>query len=127
MQIYVHVYVVRHKLQNLLLSTFHQFKCLLANHVQTHINNLPFFFLDLQLTQLVELYLYGNRLVSLPSEIGCLCNLERLALNENSLTTLPEELEKLGLLKVLDLRHNKLKEVIQLNICFLHYFLFLFF
>ena len=57
------------------------------------------------------MYLYGNKLTSLPPELGHLSNLERLALNENALTTLPEELEKLTQLKVLDLRHNKLKEV----------------
>lgn len=65
----------------------------------------------LQLSQLVEFYLYGNKLASLPAEIGYLANLEKLALNENLLTSLPNELERLKCLKVLDLRHNKLNEV----------------
>ena len=43
----------------------------------------------LQLKQLTELFVYGNKLVSLPTEIGTLSNLNTLALNENSLTALP--------------------------------------
>ena len=64
-----------------------------------------------QLSQLRELFLYGNKLSSLPQEIGYLVNLEKLALNENLLTSLPNDLERLKVLKVLDLRHNKLNEV----------------
>ena len=65
----------------------------------------------LQLTQLVEFYLYGNKLVSLPFEIGYLTNLEKLALSENSLQSLPATLCNLTQLMVLDLRHNKLTDV----------------
>ncbi|KAJ8299232.1 hypothetical protein KUTeg_023292 [Tegillarca granosa] len=63
-----------------------------------------------ELTQLQEFYLYGNRLGTLPPEIGCLTNLLKLGLSENSLTTLPESLQNLKHLKVLDLRHNRLNE-----------------
>ncbi len=55
--------------------------------------------------------MYGNKLISLPAEIGHLTSLEQLALSENSLTSLPESLEKLSKLRVLDLRHNKLNDV----------------
>ena len=65
----------------------------------------------LQLTQLVEFYLYGNKLVSLPHELGHLTGLQTLALSENSLQSLPDTLTNLKQLKVLDLRHNKLNEV----------------
>lgn len=62
-------------------------------------------------TSLIEFYLYGNKISSLPAEIGCLSNLKTLALNENSLTSLPDSLQNLKQLKVLDLRHNKLSEI----------------
>ena len=65
----------------------------------------------LQLVQLVEFYLYGNKLVSLPRELGCLSNLEKLSLSENALYGLPDSLASLVKLEVLDLRHNKLNEV----------------
>ena len=69
---------------------------------------LAYFF---QLSQLKELYCYGNKLVSLPNEMGYLYNLETLAFSENSLTSLPDSMENLTKLKLLDLRHNKLNEV----------------
>jgi len=63
------------------------------------------------LVHLRELYLYGNKIVQLPIEIGCLVNLETFALNENSLTNLPETMVNLEKLRLLDLRHNRLTEV----------------
>lgn len=69
------------------------------------------FFLLVQLSQLQEFYLYGNKLVTLPPEIGALTNLTKLGLSENSLTTLPDTLQNLKNLRVLDLRHNRLNEV----------------
>ena len=59
----------------------------------------------------MELYLYGNRLCSLPPEVGCLVSLQTLALSENSITSLPDSIAALTKLHVLDLRHNKLQEV----------------
>jgi len=59
----------------------------------------------------VEFYLYSNKLVSLPVEIGYLTNLETLGLSENSIQSLPDSLGSLAKLRVLDLRHNKLSEV----------------
>lgn len=64
-----------------------------------------------ELTLLTELYLYSNKLQSLPSELGCLSGLVTLALSENSLTSLPDSLENLKRLRMLDLRHNKLREI----------------
>lgn len=64
-----------------------------------------------ELTQITELYLYGNKLPSLPAEVGCLVNLVTLALSENSLTSLPDSLDNLKKLRMLDLRHNKLREI----------------
>jgi len=54
--------------------------------------------------------LYGNKLGTLPSEIGYLTNLLKLGLSENSLTNLPDSLENLKQIRVLDLRHNRLNE-----------------
>lgn len=64
-----------------------------------------------ELTPLTELYLYSNKLQSLPAELGCLSSLVTLALSENSLTSLPDSLENLKRLRMLDLRHNKLREI----------------
>ncbi|EHB05959.1 Leucine-rich repeat protein SHOC-2 [Heterocephalus glaber] len=64
-----------------------------------------------ELTQLTEIYLYSNKLQSLPAEVGCLVNLMTLALSENSLTSLPDSLDNLKKLQMLDLQHNKLREI----------------
>ena len=64
-----------------------------------------------ELIHLQELYLYTNRLQTLPNEIGQLANLRVLALYENSLNSLPDSLANLKHLEFLDIRHNKLVEV----------------
>eukprot|EP00731_Ephydatia_muelleri_P024962 Em0017g45a len=58
-----------------------------------------------------ELYLYGNRISTLPQEISHLKKLKTLAVNENNFASLPDELASLSSLQVLDLRHNKLKDL----------------
>ena len=45
-----------------------------------------------QVSFIEELYLYGNRVSTLPPEVGNLKKLRKLALNENMLTDLPSEL-----------------------------------
>ncbi len=71
-----------------------------------------------------ELYLYTNRLQTLPNEIGQLNNLRVLALYENSLNCLPESLANLKNLEFLDIRHNKLTEVNQLSYVFKKYLVY---
>jgi hypothetical protein len=65
------------------------------------------------LTHLVELYLYGNHLTSVPSQIGALSALEQLNLGHawlggNDLTTLPAELGDLASLWNLSICNNQL-------------------
>ena len=82
-----------------------------------------------ELTHLTELYLYSNRLATLPPEIGSLVNLSTLSLSEvtiryqiwpdvfqysdvqNVVTSLPEQLSGLQNLRVLDCRHNRLIDI----------------
>ncbi|KAF5405404.1 Leucine Rich repeat-containing domain protein [Paragonimus heterotremus] len=61
------------------------------------------------LTELVELFLYENKLVSLPSQICKLRKLQKLWLQENCLLSLPAELGLCIKLTHLDLRHNRLE------------------
>ncbi|KAA3673416.1 leucine-rich repeat protein SHOC2, partial [Paragonimus westermani] len=74
------------------------------------LHSLPTSIRDLA-SHLRELYLYCNKLVSLPNEIGFLPLLEILMLQENSLSRLPESLSQCNNLHVLDIRHNKLCEI----------------
>uniref|UniRef100_A0AAF5DHB9 Disease resistance R13L4/SHOC-2-like LRR domain-containing protein n=1 Tax=Strongyloides stercoralis TaxID=6248 RepID=A0AAF5DHB9_STRER len=60
--------------------------------------------------QISELFLYKNKLSTLPSEIGHLTNLKILGLSENNLVSLPDTLSQLHKLETLDLRHNKFSE-----------------
>ncbi|VDM18657.1 unnamed protein product [Hydatigera taeniaeformis] len=60
---------------------------------------------------LCELFLYTNKLVSLPNEIGTLTQLTKLMVQENSLTSLPDSLAECTHLSILDVRHNKLCEI----------------
>ncbi|WP_338092422.1 leucine-rich repeat domain-containing protein, partial [Leptospira noguchii] len=53
--------------------------------------------------------LNGQKLTTLPKEIGKLQNLQWLNLSENSLGTLPKEIGKLENLRTLSLTYNQLK------------------
>ncbi|CAL8088647.1 unnamed protein product [Calicophoron daubneyi] len=72
-----------------------------------------------ELSFISELFLYDNKLCSLPSAIGHLSNLRLLLLQQNLLTAsgLPSELSKLSRLKELDLRHNRLEGCLPACIC----------
>ncbi|KAF6778175.1 hypothetical protein AHF37_02378 [Paragonimus kellicotti] len=61
------------------------------------------------LTWLTELYLYENKLSSLPPSIGRLTNLRLLLVQQNLLAKLPKEMANLIKLEQLDLRHNRLE------------------
>jgi Leucine-rich repeat (LRR) protein len=54
------------------------------------------------------LFLDGNQLASVPSEIGDLTDLKRLSLGDNQLTSLPTEVFSLSDLELLDIRSNQL-------------------
>ncbi|KAF9936188.1 cysteinyl-tRNA synthetase, partial [Modicella reniformis] len=60
--------------------------------------------------RIVELYLSGNQLTSLPAEdMECLRSLQVLHVNSNKLTTLPGELRNIDGLRVVDVGCNMLK------------------
>ncbi|CAL8105708.1 unnamed protein product [Calicophoron daubneyi] len=71
------------------------------------------------LSFITKLFLYDNKLASLPSTIGHLSSLQLLLLQQNMLTTsgLPAEMSKLNKLEQLDLRHNRLENVLPPHIC----------
>ena len=58
---------------------------------------------------MIYLYLGGNQLVHLPSELGQLSSLSALILSGNKLQTLPEELSHLANLRSLRLHDNQLQ------------------
>ena len=63
----------------------------------------------LKLPKLSQLYLYGNKLTSLPNSIGQLANLQILDLAHNNLVELPESIGDLKSLNTLDISHNKIQ------------------
>lgn len=66
-----------------------------------------------------DMFLYGNKLTSLPSSISHLTNLRRLLLQQNMITTsgLPGEITKLRKLEQLDLRYNRLEGPLPTVLC----------
>ncbi|VDD82833.1 unnamed protein product [Mesocestoides corti] len=82
------------------------------NLSRSQLHSLPTSIRDLS-GHLRELFLYSNKLVSLPNEIGTLTQLESLLVQENSLTCLPDTLAECTRLRILDVRHNKLCEIPQ--------------
>jgi Leucine-rich repeat (LRR) protein len=54
-----------------------------------------------QFTELRELYLYRNKLESLPGDIGTLGSLEKLSISKNNLKALPENVGELASLQEL--------------------------
>lgn len=64
-----------------------------------------------RLTNLVELHLNGNCLVSLPDNIGVLGNLELLDISGNDLTCLPDSIKDLKELRILLANRNKLEQL----------------
>jgi Leucine-rich repeat (LRR) protein len=64
-----------------------------------------------RLSNLQELYLYGNQLSSLPPEIGNLSSLQELYLYDNQLSSLPPEIGNLSSLQELHLYNNQLSSL----------------
>jgi len=64
-----------------------------------------------ELKNLEELYLGGNKLESLPDNIGNLTNLKKLYLGYNQLKSLPDSIGNLTNLKYLNLSKNQLKDL----------------
>lgn len=60
-------------------------------------------------TEVYKLSLTGQKLKSLPPEIGTLTNLQMLSLSECGLKNLPDELANCKKLQMISLYHNKLK------------------
>ena len=59
-----------------------------------------------KLKNLKTLYLFRDKLTSIPKEIGKLENLETLILSSNKLESLPKEIGNLKKLKKISLKHN---------------------
>ena len=65
-----------------------------------------------QLQNLTHLYLYRNKLTSIPSDIGEMINLKVLDLDNNQLTSIPKEIGQLQNLQQLYLCDNKLTSIL---------------
>ena len=66
---------------------------------------------------MTELYLGGNELTEIPSEIGNLVNLQSLYLYGNQFTNIPSEIRNLTNLITLDIGYNQLTGEIPSSIC----------
>jgi Leucine-rich repeat (LRR) protein len=58
------------------------------------------------MTKLMDLWLGGNKLTALPSEVGSMSNLVLLSLFQNQLTSLPPTLANLKYLAILGINGN---------------------
>jgi Leucine-rich repeat (LRR) protein len=64
-----------------------------------------------KLKRLRKLVLNGNRIKSLPAEVGRLEMLEELILSENSLDEIPSTIATMAMLRVLKIQNNDLKVI----------------
>ncbi|MCP4762267.1 MAG: hypothetical protein GY870_10840, partial [archaeon] len=60
---------------------------------------------------IVELFLFSNKLKSIPESIGCFKKLKTLIINDNYLKSLPNSISNLELLEILSLKHNKFQTI----------------
>src|SRR5262249_38879244 len=84
-------------------------KLMNLRHLSFHNNRLITIPTELCLLKLQEFFLCYNKIKSLPTEIGNLCDLENFALQSNLLQTLPTEIGKLKNLKIITLYFNPLQ------------------
>lgn len=77
------------------------------------LRTIPEGLLELSLT---ELWLYKNKLESIPSNISNLQELMQLSLDDNKLTSLPDVILELRKLEILDLSYNRLTSLPELGL-----------